>query len=97
MNMLFNVGSNEGGCEPATDNIAEKSVNLYNYTDKDLTYLFKTLRIPYSKTKASILNHFEKVYDVIQYLNFDFENDSDDSESENETESESIENSEVMI
>ena len=90
MNLMHNIGNKFGGNEPQLNLIMSKDI-FEDYTDNDVDYLYKSLSVPYSTSKKSILGHLQNVHNTIKYLNlsneqYESENETD-SESENETDS----------
>ena len=69
MHKMFNTGHQLGGNE---SNVATKiTKDMFNdYSDKDINYIFKTIHIPYSKSKKSILGNVQSAYKTIQFLDF---------------------------
>ena len=67
MNKMFNTGNQLGGNE--SDVATKITKNMFNdYSDKDVNYIFKSIHIPYSKSKKSILGNVQSAYKTIQFL-----------------------------
>ena len=87
MNLMHNIGNKFGGNEPML-NLTVSKDTFDEYTDNDVDYLYKSLSVPYSTSKKSILGHLQNVHNTIKYLNLSNEK-YNQSESENTTDSES--------
>ena len=69
MTKMFNTGHQLGGNE--SDIATKITKNMFNdYSDKDINYIFKSIHIPYSKSKKSILGNVQSAYKTIQFLDF---------------------------
>ena len=65
---MYAVGHQLGGDEPLHKSKTLSVKRLSDFTDNDVSYLFETLEIPHSTTKKSVLENFENIYDIIEYL-----------------------------
>ena len=86
MNLMHNIGNKFGGNEPTLNLSMSKDI-FEDYTDNDVDYLYKSLSVPYSTSKKSILGHLQNVHNTIKYLNLSneqYQQSESDSESEND-------------
>ena len=70
MNAMNRVGKNEGGSEKVKKFNQDCLTKFNQYSKDDVDYLFKSLKVPYCRTKKDLLNKFEDIYDLISFLDF---------------------------